>query len=171
MAWAGGNTNRNAQIATLHARGYSNATLAQTFGLTERHIRRILKNRPGQAAAFFEGTATEKLFDLLEMHDSVVEDAALQAIAADSEGEKIRALDVKLKALDRKKDLLEEYGLMPRFEPPCLDHAGDLGAGVIALMRKHGISTAEIEEELHEVLEAWRTGRLGSHDFTPIEDR
>jgi hypothetical protein len=160
MATADGTTERDRQIASLRARGYSNSSIASTFDLTERHVRRILAARPGRSAEFFDLSARERLSDLLEVHDSVVEDAALEAIRADSPADKVRALDVKLKALDKKKDLLEQCGLMPHFEPPSLDQAGELGAGFLTLLQRHGARTQEIEDELFELLEAWGEGRL-----------
>src|SRR5439155_21544551 len=56
------------------------------------------------------------------------------------------------------------------FEPPNLDHAGELGAGFIELLRKHGASK-EIEDQVIPLVEAWRTGAMWSYfngPMTPI---
>ena len=63
------------------ARGYPVYLIAEIYGLTERQIRRILKDQPRQNAAFFDATEHERVQDLLERHDSVIEDAAIEAIS------------------------------------------------------------------------------------------
>jgi hypothetical protein len=170
MPPGGEHRHRDGQIARLRAQGHPVSLIAQTFDLTQRHVRRILRARPGESRAFFEGDPEERLLHLLEMHDSVIEDAAMEALNANSHSQRIRALALKVRAIDKKKQLLDEFGLLPHFEPPTLDQAVELGAGFIALLRKHGASSAAIEDELYEVLEAWRTGRLMRYPFEPIEN-
>jgi hypothetical protein len=92
------------------------------------------------------------------MHDSIVESAALEAAIADEPEIKLLALELKLKALDKKKALLDEFGLLPHFEPPNFDHAAELGEEFVKVIRRHGVCTEEIVCEVVGVLEAWRTG-------------
>jgi hypothetical protein len=77
---------------------------------------------------------------------------------ADSPADKIRGLEVKLRALDKNKALLDEFGLLPHFEPPNFDHAAELGEEFLKVIRRHNVCTEEIVCEVVGVLEAWRTG-------------
>ena len=162
MADAGGHKERDAQIAQAYARGFPTRVLADTYGLTERHIRRILKDQRRQNAAPTDATASERLSDLLEMHESVIEDAALEAISADSSSKKLSALELKLRALDKMKRLMDEFGLLPHSEPPTWDGTYRLTLALTKLLRKHD-APKELQDELIEFLVRWWDGSNARH--------
>src|SRR4051794_4186464 len=167
MARGRPDSDRDKMIVRMRAQGHSVALLASTFGLTERHIRRILRAHLSESRSFFEGTANERLSHLLELHDSVIEDAAVAAMDATSAKARVDALMLKLTALTKKQALLDELGLLPHFAPPSLDHAGDLGEAFVRLLQKHDAVSPALVDELPKVLDAWRTGQLGSYPFEP----
>ena len=162
MPEAGGHRERNAEIAHLSARGYQIALIAEVYGLTDRQVRRILKDQPPQNAAFFAATEHERVKDLLERHDSVIEDAALEAMWDPTPTQRLRALEVKLRALDQKKCFLDELGLLPHFNPPTADATYPLGVAAIGLLQRHGASK-ELQQELLELIVHWFEGTLTRH--------
>ena len=145
---------RDAEIADLHARGFPTQFIAERYRLCDRHIRRILKAQPRPNAAFYDQNELERLSDLLAMHDSVIEDAALVARDASSPTVALSALETKLRAIDQKRCLLEEYGLLPHFEPPTWDGAYKLALAQTEVLRGHG-APRELEDELIDLIVRW----------------
>jgi hypothetical protein len=156
---AGGRRHRDAQIASQYARGFSLATLGSSYRLSERQLRRIIKEQRKLNPVAFSHSAHENFEEMLDNYNAAISDLAMEAARADTSAKTVAAINARVRLYDKKQRLLDNAGLFPHFEPPTLRDGEALGVAFIKILRHYGVPT-EAEDRVYEALEHWINGSL-----------
>jgi hypothetical protein len=148
-------TNRDNQIAAARMRGLSWATIAGTFGLTERQCQNILADYRASHPRLRERDPLELLDELLEHYQGAQEELAEISATTTHDATRVGAIRTRLDALAAQTNLLMLVGVLPR-NLGQLRHDLDvqeLARQTLAVFDRHGVSI----EAKRELLLALRT--------------
>jgi len=106
---------RDQQIWEGHRQGVRYRTLAQSFGLSQDHVGRIVRRERDQrrGSPLEAPGAWERFDELIEQLSGTMEELALVAVTSNNSGQQIAARRLYLRCLDRQQVLLRDAGLLP----------------------------------------------------------
>lgn len=107
---------RNREIVTALFRGLSESQVANTYGIGERHVRRILKEwrdaHPGPRETGM-GDPLALVDEALELYQGAAEELALIAATTEHGSTRVGAIRTRIDAITRRVALLQATGLLP----------------------------------------------------------
>src|SRR4051794_24810664 len=105
-------TQRDADIVAALLRGISARVLAQSFGITPRHVRRIFKEYRKTRPKLEELDRREIVQDILDQHDALDEQLAMIAHSDAQSSVRVGALKAQFALRRQKTDLLTRAGIL-----------------------------------------------------------
>ena len=87
--------------------------MAATFGVSERHVRRVLEEYRESRPALHGLDPVEALQDTLDAYHALINEAVELADQAQQESTRLGALKLRLALLDARLRLVPGFGLVP----------------------------------------------------------
>jgi hypothetical protein len=104
---------RDAEVFAARARGLTWPALASEFGLSERQCQRVVASYQASRAELDRiGEPASVVQDSLDSIDAAIEELAELADDTRHDGTRLGAIRARLKAVDRKVDLLHRVGVL-----------------------------------------------------------
>jgi hypothetical protein len=105
---------RDNQIVASRMRGLSWATIAATYGLSERQCQTILEDYRASHPRLRERDPIEILDDMLDRYESAQEELALVSATTKHDATRVGAIRTRLDVLAAQANLLMLVGVLPR---------------------------------------------------------
>jgi hypothetical protein len=105
---------RDNQIVASRMRGLSWATVAATYGLSERQCQTILEDYRASHPRLRERDPIEILDDMLDRYESAQEELALVSATTKHDATRVGAIRTRLDVLAAQANLLMLVGVLPR---------------------------------------------------------
>ena len=104
---------RDAELWRGSCRGLLPSTLALTYGISEDHCRRIIREQRQKAAEGMTRNPAQTVEDYLFQLDAMIDELA--AVSAQNKGSaRVTAISARLTAMKEKRDVLQQVNLLPR---------------------------------------------------------
>ena len=107
-------TNRDNEIVAARMRGLSWATIAGSFGLTERQCQNILADYRASHPRLRERDPIEIVEDMIDRYEAAQEELALVSATTKHDATRVGAIRTRLAALAEQANLLMLVGVLPR---------------------------------------------------------
>lgn len=108
-----GTRSRNLDIIAAKHRGMSYRVCANTFQISEGHVKRLVRQWRAFQPTLRTRGATEILDEILEAHQAAIEELALLGTTAKQEAVRVGAIKAKLEALRTVTEILQATGNLP----------------------------------------------------------
>lgn len=103
---------RDAELWRGSCRGLLPSTLALTYGISEDHCRRIIREQRAKATVGMSRNPTEVVEDYLLQLDAMIDELA--AVSAQNQGSaRVTAISARLTTMKEKRDVLQQVGSLP----------------------------------------------------------
>jgi hypothetical protein len=150
---------RDTEIFMYRRRGLSLATLAHTYGLTERQCRRIIDKERERQAASFDRVAEERLDQIYDAYEAAAEELALAADQATSSSGKVLAIAARARIIREQACLLAEAGLLPSYRPRYIEDTASLSVSLADILKRDGVPKETIFRCVDAIAD-WTNHRL-----------
>jgi hypothetical protein len=141
---------RNERIRTELIRGHRPATVARRYGISERQVRNVWKQRgeAAQAAERARVDARQAVQDEIEFLDVMLADCLERGEKTEHDGVWLGLMRTQLDIRRQRRELLSLYGLLPRgYEQVQLqERLGELIAAVVATLVRHKVPDAVLRD-------------------------
>ena len=152
-------TNRDNEIVAARMRGLSWATIAGTYGLSERQCQQILEDYRASHPRLRERDPVEILDDMLDRYEAAQEELAFVSATTTHDATRVGAIRTRLDALAAQTSLLMAVGVFPR-DLGVLRHDIDaqaMGREMVAVLNEFEVPI----EARRALLDALRTRKNG----------
>jgi hypothetical protein len=161
-------TARDNDIVAARMRGLSWATIAGTYGLSERQCQTILADYRASHPRLRERDPIELLDEMLDQYQGAQEELAEIAATTTHDATRVGAIRTRLAALEAQANLLTLVGVLPR-DLGVLRHDIDVHAmadEMVAVLNEFGVPI----EARRALLEATRTRKneLGLQSLSEV---
>ena len=107
-------TARDNDIVAARMRGLSWATIAETYGLSDRQCQQILADYRASHPRLRERDPIEILDEMLDRYEAAQEELAIVAATTAHDATRVGAIRTRLAALEAQANLLMAVGVLPR---------------------------------------------------------
>lgn len=110
-------TRRNRMLYQMKVlRSLTNARVGEMFNLSERTVKRIVAEYREREAVWTLDIAQAREFvaDNLAIYEDTLEQASLAAASADNTAARVGALNLRLRAVHERTQMLQELGVLPK---------------------------------------------------------
>ena len=140
---------RNDEIAAAVARGLSYASIARSYGLSAKQVRRIHEEWREQNPTIRKQEAVEIVDRLLEGYTADIEELALVSATSQSDSARVASINARMMARDRIRDLLQRMGVLPQDLGKI---TADLDAQETANRIRHVLRQHKVEPDVQDAM-------------------
>jgi len=148
---------RNQAIVTARLRGLTERRVAEMYEVSERHVRRVLREYRESRTAWDELDPVEALHDTLGAYEALINEAEALTDQAKQESTRLGALKLRLAVLDARIRLVPGLGLVPNEleRRRMMEGFRRMAHQIVVVLDRRGVAE-DVQQEIVDTVE----GRL-----------